>query len=43
MAKELRRKSAARIDLHSLNQQAEDRLLPAGEVDWMARIVWVSQ
>ncbi|MDP6270356.1 MAG: helix-turn-helix transcriptional regulator [Alphaproteobacteria bacterium] len=43
MAKELRRKSAARFDLHSLNQQAEDRLLPVGEVDWMARIVWVSQ
>ncbi len=43
MAKELRRKSAGRIDLHSFNRQAEDRQLAASEVAWMARIVWVSQ
>ncbi|MAG98813.1 MAG: helix-turn-helix transcriptional regulator [Alphaproteobacteria bacterium] len=43
MAKELRRKSAARIDLHSFNSQAEDRLLATGDVEWIARIVWVSQ
>ncbi len=43
MAKELRRKSAGRIDLHSFNRQAEDRLLAAGDVEWMARIMWVSQ
>lgn len=43
MAKQLIRRSAARIELMSLGQTHPDRTLQAGEIDWMARIVWVSQ
>lgn len=43
MAKELVRKTAAKVDLKSLNPAHADRSLPAGEVSWIARILWVSQ
>ncbi len=43
MAKELIRQSAAKVELKSLNPGHEDLTLPAGEVIWMARIIWVSQ
>lgn len=43
MAKELRRQTANRLDLRSLNPDFEDRYLPTGNVAWMARIFWVSQ
>lgn len=43
MAKELRRKTASRIDLKSLNPEHEDRTLPVEDISWMARVIWVSQ
>ena len=43
MAKVLRRKTAHRLELTSLNPDHEDRLLAVEDVDWVARIVWVSQ
>jgi phage repressor protein C with HTH and peptisase S24 domain len=43
MAKVLRRKTAHRLELISLNSDHEDRLLAVEDVDWVARIVWVSQ
>jgi phage repressor protein C with HTH and peptisase S24 domain len=43
LAKELKRKSAKSIELRSLNPSHRDRVLPASEVDWIARILWASQ
>ncbi|WP_409433050.1 helix-turn-helix transcriptional regulator [Litorimonas sp. RW-G-Af-16] len=43
MAKELLRKSATKIELISLNSDYENRTLSMKEVQWVARIVWVSQ
>ncbi|MGB1547863.1 MAG: S24 family peptidase [Alphaproteobacteria bacterium] len=43
MAKELKRQSSKRIELLSLNRAYGDRILPIDSIEWMARIVWVSQ
>jgi phage repressor protein C with HTH and peptisase S24 domain len=43
MAKMLRRRTAQRIELKSLNPEHPDRVLAADEVEWVARIVWASQ
>ncbi|MHC8508721.1 MAG: S24 family peptidase [Rhodospirillales bacterium] len=43
LAKELRRRSARRIDLASLNPEHGDREVEAADVEWIARIVWASQ
>jgi len=43
LAKELRRRTAKKIELASLNQLHDDRALDAADVDWIARIVWASQ
>jgi phage repressor protein C with HTH and peptisase S24 domain len=43
MAKELKRRTAKSIELRSLNAEHADRTLPAGEVLWVARILWASQ
>jgi phage repressor protein C with HTH and peptisase S24 domain len=43
MAKELKRKTAKSIELKSLNAQHADRTLAAGDVLWIARILWASQ
>lgn len=43
LAKELKRQSAGKLDLKSLNPAFEERILPARDVVWMARIMWVSQ
>ncbi|MDP9195814.1 MAG: helix-turn-helix transcriptional regulator [Pseudomonadota bacterium] len=43
MARHLSRQSANRIDLQSLNKDHEDRTLPMADVQWVARIMWVSQ
>ncbi len=43
LAKELKRQSSKRIELLSLNRAYGDRILPMENIDWMARIVWVSQ
>jgi phage repressor protein C with HTH and peptisase S24 domain len=43
MAKELVRRTAKRVELHSLNPEFEDRTLAPEQIAWMARIVWASQ
>jgi phage repressor protein C with HTH and peptisase S24 domain len=43
MAKELMRKTAGKVELKSLNPDHDNLILPAGDVSWMARILWVSQ
>ena len=43
MAKELKRQSAKRIDLRSLNPAHPDRGFDLPEITWMHRIVWASQ
>lgn len=43
MAKLLARRTAREIVLQSLNPAHPDRTLHAGEVDWVARILWASQ
>lgn len=43
MAKELARSTAKQVELKSLNPAHPDRVLPAADVLWMARIVWASQ
>lgn len=43
MAKQLRRRSARRIELQSLNPEYEDRTFEMNEVVWIHRIIWASQ
>jgi phage repressor protein C with HTH and peptisase S24 domain len=43
MVKELKRRTAKTLELQSLNPNHVDRTLAAGDVDWIARIVWASQ
>jgi len=43
MIRELKRRTARTIELQSLNSAHDDRMLAAGDVEWIARIVWASQ
>jgi phage repressor protein C with HTH and peptisase S24 domain len=43
MLRELKRRTAKSLELQSLNANQPDRTLAAAEVQWIARIVWVSQ
>jgi phage repressor protein C with HTH and peptisase S24 domain len=43
MVKELKRRTAKTLELQSLNPSYADRTLNAADVEWIARIVWVSQ
>jgi phage repressor protein C with HTH and peptisase S24 domain len=43
MAKMLSRRTDATVELSSLNPAYAPRSLAAGDVDWIARIVWASQ
>jgi phage repressor protein C with HTH and peptisase S24 domain len=43
MVKELKRRTAKTLELQSLNPSQPDRTLAAGDVEWIARIVWASQ
>jgi phage repressor protein C with HTH and peptisase S24 domain len=43
MVKELKRRTAKTLELQSLNPTHADRTLNAADVEWIARIVWVSQ
>jgi phage repressor protein C with HTH and peptisase S24 domain len=43
MAKELIRKTAGKIELKSLNPAHADRVIPANDIAWIARVLWVSQ
>jgi phage repressor protein C with HTH and peptisase S24 domain len=43
MVKQLARKTAKTIELHSLNPEHAARTLPMSDVLWVARIMWASQ
>lgn len=43
MVKELKRRTAKTLELQSLNPNQTDRTIAAGDVEWIARIVWASQ
>ena len=43
LAKELLRKTSAKIELKSLNPAHADRTIAMTDVSWMARVLWVSQ
>jgi phage repressor protein C with HTH and peptisase S24 domain len=43
MAKELKRRSSRNVELRSLNPAHRDRVLPAADVVWIARIMWAKQ
>ncbi len=43
MAKVLSRRTAERFELLSVNEAHPLRIVAAGDVDWLARIVWASQ
>ena len=43
LAKELLRKTSAKVELKSLNPAHADRTIAMTDVSWMARVLWVSQ
>jgi phage repressor protein C with HTH and peptisase S24 domain len=43
MVRELKRRTTKTLELQSLNSGDTDRTLSAGDVEWIARIVWASQ
>jgi phage repressor protein C with HTH and peptisase S24 domain len=43
MVRELKRRTAKTLELQSLHSGQADRTLAAGDVEWIARIVWASQ
>ena len=43
MVKQLTRRNSKTVELQSLNTAHPNRTLPAGDVLWIARIVWASQ
>src|SRR3977135_3281318 len=43
MIRELKRRTAKTLELQSLHPNHVDRTLAAGDVEWIARIVWASQ
>lgn len=43
MAKILKRKTTAQMELASLNPDHGERVLPVSSIDWVARILWASQ
>jgi len=43
MVRELKRRTSKSIELQSLNPGHRERTLAASDVEWIARIVWVSQ
>ncbi len=43
LAKQLKRLTGRKVELQSLNDAHDDRVLGMEDVDWIARIVWASQ
>jgi len=43
LAKELRRQTARKLELASMNAAHEDRAFDMKQIDWIARIIWASQ
>lgn len=42
-AKELKRKTAKTLELRSLNPAHPDRVIPASDIAWVARVMWARQ
>ncbi len=42
-ALEMRRRTARKVELQSLNPAHAERVLNVEDIEWIARIVWVSQ
>lgn len=43
MAKILKRRTSLKVELQSTNPDHPDRVFAAGEIEWLARILWASQ
>ena len=43
MVKQLRRRSARRVDLASFNAEHDDRTFGVDDIDWIARVIWSTQ
>lgn len=43
LTKELQRQTASKVELKSLNDKYEDRTFKNNEIQWIARVIWVSQ
>ena len=43
MVKELKRKTIKFVELKSINSEHRDRTVQMADIDWIARIIWVSQ
>jgi phage repressor protein C with HTH and peptisase S24 domain len=43
LAKQLRRQTARKVELQSINNEHDDRVIGAESLEWIARIVWASQ
>ena len=43
LAKELKRRSARSIELHSLNPEQPDRTILAKDIAWVGRVMWLRQ
>ena len=43
MVKQLRRRSARRIDLQSFNPEHGDPTFLVDDIDWIARVIWSTQ
>lgn len=43
LAKELKKRNSKSVELRSLNPAHKDRVLPASDVLWIARIMWAKQ
>ena len=43
MAKTLKRRGPKGLELSSVNPDHPDRVVPAGEIDWVARVIWARQ
>lgn len=43
MTKELKRQTQTKIELKSLNSDHNDIILEPADIDWIARVLWVSQ
>ena len=41
--KELKRRTAKNIELRAINPSHQDRVVPAADVTWIARVIWSAQ
>jgi phage repressor protein C with HTH and peptisase S24 domain len=43
LAKELKRRTVRNVELRSMNPEHADRMIPVGEIAWIARVMWARQ